>query len=642
MADLPSGTVTFLFTDIEGSTRLWEEHPEAMRQALLQHDDLLRACIESHGGRVFKTMGDAFCAVFANPRGAIETILASQQRLPALGLQVGDELQPLRVRMALHTGVAEERDGDYFGPPLNRIARLLAIGRGGQVLLTAATRELLAGNLPRGATLQERGSHRLRDLSQPEQVYQLLHPSLRAVFPPLRSLSTHPNNLPHQLTSFIGREKEIEQLDALLGRSRLVTLTGSGGCGKTRLALHVAAELLEAYPDGVWLVELAALSDPALVPQSVASVFGLKEEPGRPILQTLGDYLRSRRLLLALDNCEHLRSACAELAGSLLRQCSQVRILASSREGLGIAGEQIYRVPSLSLPDPHGSESVESLLASEAARLFLDRALLQRADFTLTGKSAGALAQICCRLDGIPLAIELAAARVRSLSVGEIRAGLDDRFRLLTGGSRTALPRQRTLRSLLDWSSDLLTGAEQALLQRVSVFASGWTLAAAEEVCSDCGLRIADCGLGDGTPEPGHSAIRPPASRVPAQSAIEEWKILDLLTSLCDKSLVVAEQRQGATRYRLLETVRQYARDRLLEGGDGATWRERHLAHYLALAEEFEPQLRGPEQTEWLERQEAEHDNERAALQLGLESEDGADAGLRLAGALAWFGLIRG
>src|SRR5262245_22338908 len=327
MPDLPSGTVTFLFTDIEGSTRLWEAHPEAMREALLQHDDLLRACIESHGGYVFKTVGDAFCAVFANPRGAVETVLASQQWLPALSLTTPDGQQPLKVRMALHTGVVEERDGDYFGQPLNRVARLLAIGHGGQVLLSAATQELVRDNLPPDVSLTDLGEHRLKDLGRPETVFQLGHPELAADFPPLRSLDNPElkHNLPRQPTSFIGREKELAEVQALLGRTSLLTLTGAGGCGKTRLALQVAADLLDGCGDagthvsGCWLVELAPSSDPALVPQAVAGALGLKEEPGKNLTQTVVEYLKPKQLVLLLDNCEHLLEACAKLADALLR-----------------------------------------------------------------------------------------------------------------------------------------------------------------------------------------------------------------------------------------------------------------------------------------------------------------------------------
>ena len=454
------------------------------------------------------------------------------------------------------------------------------------------------------------GRVRLRDLAGAEDVWQLCHAELPSLFPALRSLDSTPNNLPLQLTSFIGREKEIAAANALLGKSRLLTLTGSGGCGKTRLALHIAAVALDTFPDGVWLVELAALAGPELVPQTVAVVLGLREEPGRPFTQTLTDFLKSRHLLLVLDNAEHLLAACAQLTDAVLGQCPQVVLLVSSREGLGIAGELTYRVPSLSLPDPARDISPESLVPFESVRLFVERAQSHSPQFAVSARNAPALASVCCRLDGIPLALELAAARIRSMSLEEINQRLDHRFRLLTGGSRTALPRQQTLRSLIDWSYDLLQSTEQALLRRLAVFAGGWTLEAAEQVC--------------------------------AGEDVDSGAMLDLHASLSDKSLVMAEERDGATRYRLLETVRQYARDRLLESGQGESWRDRHLNFFLSLAEEAEPQLTGADQQAWLDRLDADHDNLRAASAWSSSSGANADRQLRLAGALWRFWAVRG
>ena len=597
MSVLPTGTVTFLFTDIQGSTKLWEQHPEAMRPALARHDTLLRQAIEDNEGVVFKTIGDAFCAAFATAPNALSAALAAQQQCHA---EVWSQPLTLKVRMALHTGAAEARDNDYFGQPLNRTARLLAIGHGGQVLVSAATQELTRDTLPPTVALREVGEHRLRDLGRPELVFQLLHPDLPADFAPLRSLDNPdtPNNLPEQVTSFIGREKELASIQDALAKSRLLTLTGSGGSGKSRLALQAAADLLETYPDGVWLVELAPLADPLLVAQTVANVLGVQEETGKPILTTLAENLKGKKLLLLLDNCEHVLDTSAKLADTLIRACPDIRILATSREGLGIAGETTYRVPSLSLPDPRQTQTAQSLSQFEAVQLFIARALQTQPDFAVTNQNAPALASICFRLDGIPLAIELAAARARSLSVEDINSKLDQRFRLLTGGSRTALPRQQTLRSLIDWSYDLLNDAEKALLCRLSVFAGGWTLAAAEAVCTG--------------------------------GAVEEWEALDFLTSLCDKSLVVAEPSGTTTRYRMLETVRQYARDRLLESGDGAAYRDRHLAYFLAWAEEMEPQIDSLRMGEILDRFEAELDNFRAALEWSGDAPRHAESGLRL------------
>ncbi|HZO88686.1 MAG TPA: adenylate/guanylate cyclase domain-containing protein, partial [Chthonomonadaceae bacterium] len=464
---MDSGTLTFLFTDIEGSTRLWEQHPEAMRSALARHDVLLQEAIEQHSGHVFKTIGDAFCAAFDAAPSALAAALSAQRALASEDWQAPIRL---RVRMALHTGAAEARGGDYFGPPLNRVARMLAAGHGGQVLLSQAACDLLGDALPEGVSLRDLGRHRLRDLQQSEHLYQLLHPNLPADFPPLRSLEAFAHNLPVQLTSFIGREKEMEEIKRLLSTAHLLTLTGSGGCGKTRLALQVAADRVEEYADGVWLVELAAIADLGLVPQTVAVALGVSEEPNRPLGETLANYLRPKSLLLVLDNCEHLLTACAQLADTLLRTCPKVRILASSREGLGLLGEALYHVPSLSLPDEKRLPTLEQLSQYEAVRLFVERAVLSRPDFAVTAQNAASVVQICSRLDGIPLAIELAAARARALAVEQLAQRLDDRFRLLTGGSRTALPRQQTLRALIDWSYDLLSEAERTLLRRLSVF----------------------------------------------------------------------------------------------------------------------------------------------------------------------------
>ena len=610
----PTGTVTFLFTDIEGSTQLWERQPDVMRPALARHDRLLRAAIEQCGGYVFKTIGDAFCAAFAT---ASDALAAASEAQKALGAESWEMDAPLRVRMALYSGAAEDRDGDYFGQPLNRVARLLAAGHGGQVLLSLTAQELIQDALPPNVTLLDLGEHRLKDLGRPERVFQLLHPDLPHEFPPLRSLNNPHllNNLPQQISSFIGRAEEVARIEALLGKTRLLTLTGMGGTGKTRLALQVAANLLTGEGDGVWLTELAPLADPALVPQAVAQTLGIREEAGRPISRTLTEALKEKRLLLVLDNCEHVLDACASLASDLLRACPQVHILASSREALGIAGEQTFRVPSLSLPDPKKTPTAEDVAGCEAVRLFAERARQVQPHFAVSDENAAAVADICRRLDGIPLALELAAARVRSLAVEEINARLGSRFRLLTGGSRTALPRQQTLRALIDWSYDLLLDTEKATLARLSVFVGDWDLEAAEAVCA------------------GEDA---------ESVGVEDWEVLDLVTALADKSLLVVEQRDERMRYRLLETVRQYAADRLLEGGGGAGARDRHRDYFLGLAEEADAGTRGPEQATWLDRLEAEHDNLRAALDWCREDEAGAGAGLRLAKAMYRFWRVRG
>ena len=581
--DLPTGTVTFLFTDIEGSTHLLQQLGDDYAGVLAQHQRLLRDAFGENGGHEVDTQGDSFFIAFGGARDAAAAAIAAQR---AIATHPWPEGVSLRVRMGLHTGEAAIReDGGYVGIDVHRSARICSAGHGSQILLSQATRSLIENELPEGASLQSLGEHRLKDLQHPEQIFQLSHRDLPSDFPPLKSLDDLPNNLPIQLTSFIGRESEIAEVEGLLAETRFLTLTGSGGCGKTRLGLQVAAGLVEQFPDGVWVVELASLSDPDLVPQETASVLGVREGQSGSLMDTLLNYLKSRGMLLMLDNCEHLIDACRTLADTLLRSCPNLKILAASREALGIAGERAWRVPSLSLPDPQNLETLKAstLTQYEAVRLFIDRAVAVQSSFAVTERNASALAQLCHRLDGIPLALELAAARAKVLSVEEISARLDDRFRLLTGGSRTALPRQQTLRSAIDWSYNQLSEKERVLFNRTSVYMGGWTLAAAEAIC--------------------------------AGGEIEEYNILDLLTSLVDKSLVVTKEEEGRTRYYLLETVRQYARDKLLESGEGVDLRNHHLEWYLDLAERSEPGLRGPDQVEWQKRLEIEHDNLRTALE---------------------------
>jgi predicted ATPase/class 3 adenylate cyclase/Tfp pilus assembly protein PilF len=606
---LPTGTLTFLFTDIEGSTALWDCHPVAMQAALARHDALFEEVLARHGGRQVKERGegDSIFAVFTSPSAALAAACALQQALLA---EPWPPEAPLRVRMGLHTGEAALRGIGYYGVTVNRTARIRSLAHGGQILLSQATRDLLRDALPEGVGLPSLGHQVLKGLERPEEVFQVLHPHLPADFPPLPAPAAPTTNLPVQPTSFIGREREQAEVRALLGRSPLVTLTGAGGAGKTRLALALAAELVDRYPDGVWLVELAALAEPGLVPGAVAQALGVREEPGRPLLATLTDYLQERRLLLVLDNCEHLVEPCAELATALLRACPHLRLLATSREALEAAGERLYRVPSLAIADPDHLPPPEQLSQYEAVQLFLERAQARRADFTLTRQNARAVAQICARLDGLPLAIELAAARVSVLSVEGIAVRLDDRFRLLTGGPRTALPRQQTLRAALDWSHDLLAEPERVLLRRLGVFASGWTLEAAEAACA-----------GEG---------------------VEAWEVLDLLGTLINKSLVLPEERDGEARYRLLETVRQYALERLQAAAEVVSTQHRHLRWCLALAEHAEVASRGPEERAWLDRLEREHSNLRTALTWSILDGGSPSTGAQLAAELQRFWSVRG
>lgn len=599
------GIVTFLFTDIEGSTRLWEREPERMRPALARHDALARTAIERHRGVIVKMAGDGAHAAFDDPLDAVAGALELQQALADPQTTHGITF---RVRCGLHAGAVERRDNDFFGSAVNRAARITGVAHGGQVLLSEAVAVLIRDRLPADVSLRDLGSVRLRDLAEAERIYQVVHPQLRADFPALRALEATPNNLPEQLTSFVGRERELAEIAKSLDDSRLLTLLGVGGIGKTRLSLQVAAEMLDEFPDGVWLVEFAPLTDAQLVPQAVASVLGVKEEAGSPLVDALKKHVKDRQLLLILDNCEHLVHACAELAKLLLEAGRGLKILASSREHLHLSGEATYPVPGLAVPDILETITPAALTQYESVRLFIDRAVAAQPAFAVTDQNAVVVGEVCRRLDGIPLAIELAAARVRALSVENIAARLNDRFRLLTSGSRTALPRQQTLRALIDWSYDLLDQRERAVLRRLAVFAGGWTLDAVEAVAADGDVRESD--------------------------------VLDLLTHLVEKSLVVVEA--GGGRYRLLDTVRQYAQERLTESGEEDSARMRHLACYVALAEKASPQLTGPQQGVWLSRLDLERENILGAHEYCARVAGGAELGLRLASAVKRYWIFRG
>jgi predicted ATPase/class 3 adenylate cyclase len=608
MTGLPTGTVTFLFTDIEGSTELLQHLGDhRYSEVLAEHQTLLRAVFEERNGREVDTQGDAFLVAFPRARDAVAAAVMAQQALMKHPWADGASL---RVRMGLHTGEPVSAHGRYVGLDVHRVARICAAGHGGQILLSQSTRELVATDPPLGISLRDLGEHRLKDLAAPQRLFQVVTMDLPADFPALQSLDLLPNNLPRQLTSFVGREQEIAQVKRGLSTAYLVTLTGTGGAGKTRLALQVAADLLDQFPDGVWLAQLAPLSEPTLVPKAVASALGIPEQPGRPLTETVVAYLRPRAPLLLLDNCEHLLQACANLAHALLQTCPNLRILATSREQLGTTGELTYRVPSLSLPDLTHPPPLEALTQYEAVRLFFDRASAIAPEFIVTSKNARAVTQICRRLEGIPLAIELTAARVKVLTMEQIAARLEDGFRLLTGGGRMALPHHQTLRATMDWSYALLSEQERTAFRRLSVFAGGWSVDAAEAVCAGGG--------------------------------IDATSILDLLTSLVDKSLAIVEERHGLAWYRLLATVREYASERLVEANEAHMVRRNHSNWYITLAEEVEPKLRGPDQVRWLDRLEDEHDNLRGALDFCKGEGDGADRAARLASALRWFWSFRG
>jgi predicted ATPase/class 3 adenylate cyclase len=608
VASPPTGTVTFLFTDIEGSTKMWERSPQAMQASLARHDEILRRAIEEHGGYVFKTVGDAFCCAFPTAPDALEAALDAQRLL--LEERWG-ESDPLRVRMALHMGAAEERDGDYFGPPVNRVARLLSAAHGGQVLLSAATHEMVRDQLPPGMNLAELGEHRLKDLFRPERVFQLVSPDLPSEFPPLRTLDAYRNNLPLQPTPLVGREKEVSEVrDLLRGEeTHLLTLTGPGGIGKTRLALQAAADLLDGFSDGTFFTPLATLTEAQLFLPAVAESLGVRETGEQPLDESLKVYLHERRLLLVLDNFEQVLGA-APTVTELVAGAPGLKVLATSRAPLGLYGEKEYAVPPLSVPDVRHLPDLKSLSQYEAVRLFIERAKSAKADFEVTEESAPAVAEICVRLDGLPLAIELAAARIKMLPPKAMLQRIGSRLKLLTGGARDLPERQRTLRGAIEWSFALLEEGEQLLFGRLAVFSGGRALEAIEAICDAEGDLLMDAFEG--------------------------------VSSLLDKSLLRQEEGHNSEpRFVMLETVHEFAREKLEKSAEAEEIKRVHAQYFLTLAEEAYPELRGPHQLEWLERLEAEHDNMRTALSWALERKE-VEAALRLGSTLSLLWSVRG
>jgi predicted ATPase/class 3 adenylate cyclase len=595
---VPAEVVTLLFTDVVGSTQLWETAPTAMSKALARHDQILRSAIESAGGEVFKTVGDAFCAAFSEPSDALASALSSQL---AFAAEPWPKQVTLTVRIGIHSGPCERRDEDYFGPTVNRAARLRSVAHGGQVVLTEATANLLRAVLPEGVVLRDLGEHRLKDLVRPERVFQLEADGLQVRFPPLRSVDNPEtgSNLPARLTRFVGRRQELSKTRELLAKSRLVTLTGAGGCGKTSLAIEGASDL-----DGVWFVDLSSLEEEEQVAPRVASVLGVRALEDRPVTEVLLEALSDRRILIVLDNCEHLIGACAKLSNAILRCCKEIRILATSREPLGIEGEEVYRVPSLSLPPDDTAIDVRVACDSEAVELFVDRAVPHRPGFSLHEGNARSVVTICRRLDGIPLALELAATRLETFSVQELEANLDDRFRLLTKGRRTALPRHQTLRALVEWSYDLLVEPEREVLRRASVFAGGFTPVEALAVFAD--------------------------------GNVDQLSLIDVLQSLVQKNLIqLDEAAEPLVRYRLLETIRQFAAEELVEHGEEAAARSSHAEAFLSLAESASPHLWKKERLEWLARLNADRENLNAAIQYLLSDRTAGHLAMRFVIAMS-------
>jgi predicted ATPase/class 3 adenylate cyclase len=618
--------VTFLLTDVEGSTAHWERDPEAMRQALARHDLLFEAAVRQHRGVHIRPRGegDSRFAVFAEAPDAVTAALTIQRTFTA---EPWPTVQPLKIRVGLHTGEAELRDGDYYGLAVNRCARLRGIGHGGQVLLSEATARLVRDHLPGAASLLDRGQHRLRDLIQPEHVFELTAPELPRELPPLASLDTRRHNLPVQPASLLGREREVADVRAVLLRDdvRLVTLTGPGGTGKTRLSVQVAAELIDHFEDGVYFVALATIAEPALVPSTIAQALELRDTGGRPVAESLAVFLRDRHLLLVLDNFEQILAAGPAVA-ELLTAAPGLKVLVTSRAPLQIRGEHEYAVSPLAFPARGRPAPAPALAQYAAVALFVERAQAVRPELAVTDDNAPAVAEICARLDGLPLAIELAAARVRTLSPEAMLRRLERRLPLLTGGARDLPAHQQTLRDAIAWSYDLLSEAEQQLFRRLGVFAGGWTLEAAETVCD-----------GGTSGEPRIASVKPEHSPlVPVDS------ILDRLDSLTAKNLVLQQQMaDGEPRFSMLETIREYAVEQLEATGELELIRRRHASLFLAFAEEAEPHLHTARQTAWLRRLDPEHDNLRAALAWSRLGDDG-EIGLRIAGALCWFWILHG
>jgi predicted ATPase/class 3 adenylate cyclase len=615
MSELPTGTVTFLFTDIEGSTKLWERYPDAMRIALARHDDILRSAIETHGGRVFKTIGDAFCAVFPTAPPALASALTIQRALEQESWREG---RGIRVRVALHTDACETRAGDYFGMPLNRVARLRSAGHGGQILLSHQTAELVRDTLPPDVTLRDLGKHRLKDLTRPENIYQLNAPDLPRSFAPLQTLDYRPNNLPISPTSLIGRERDVALVVGMYRRQacRLVTLTGPGGVGKTRLGLQVGADLLDDFPDGVFFVPLAALSDPTLVVSSIAQALDLHEEAEHPVLDTLREWFKDKQSFLILDNFEHVVEAAPTVA-ELLAGCSRLSVLVTSQSPLQLQGEHVYDVSPLGIPRSGPSPSVERLREFAAVRLFRERAEAARADFVVASENGPAVAEICARLEGLPLAIELAAARVRTLTPQTMLQQLDRRLPLLTGGGRDRPARHQTMRNAIAWSYVLLSESQKNLFRQLSVFVDGCTLEAVSAVCT---------------------------------SVIDsEMATLDALTPLVDHSLVQAVvQPDGTSRFVMLETIREYAHEALQKhaeeqlnaSNDMSYVRDRHRDWFIQWVQSADGRLRTPEQSKVVIELDADQGNLRAALQWCLQTD--AYLGVRLAGHLWLYWRQRG
>jgi predicted ATPase/class 3 adenylate cyclase/Tfp pilus assembly protein PilF len=600
----PSGTVTFLFTDIEGSTKLAQENDVTYLASLGKHHKILYDVVDRNNGFVFKIVGDAFCCAFAESHDAMRAAVESQAKLCAEDW--GDSV--IRVRMGIHSGNAEWNGKDYMGyMTLARTNRVMSSAYGNQILISNDVRNKLAEANLAEVSFRDLGERRLKDLIQPMRLFQIVSPDIPSEFPPLKTLDARPNNLPVQLTSFIGREKELSEIKKLLSSTRLLTLLGSGGTGKTRLALQAGADMIDEFANGVWIAELAEISDPSKLAQTVLRALGTEEKPAMSMYETLAEFLKDKQILLILDNCEHVIDECSHLAEVLQSKCQKLKILATSREALKCSGEQTYNIPSLAHPQRAEKMSPEKLSQYEAVRLFIERALLVNPGFRVTNENAPSLAEVCARLDGIPLAIELAAARMKALSVEKIHARLDDRFALLTAGRRTALPRQQTLKALIDWSYDLLPDEEKTLWKRLSVFSGGFSLEAAEEICSDDDL--------------------------------DKYIILDCVSNLAEKSILIYDD--STERYKMLETIHQYGTDLLKNKDEHDALHKKHLSYFMNVAVQQSKRSKGTDQSQAFALIESDHGNIQSALSYALASGDFLGAA-EMATSVSYFWIIRG
>ena len=615
LKNIPTGNVTFLFTDIEGSTRLAQEFPESLPSAIEKHHAIIDKAIESNNGFVFEKVGDSFCCAFENAEEAVKAAIQIQINLSDEVCELfGQERKncEIKVRIGIHSGNAEWNGNTYMGYiTLARTARVMSAAYGEQILISNDAYELCFPKPGFGKeegeskiSFRDLGVRRLKDVIEPIRLFQVVSKDLRVEFPPLKTLDARPNNLPVQLSGFIGRADEIKHAKELLKDNRLLTLTGFGGLGKTRFSLQVAADLIDEFANGVWFVDLAAVSNPVFLAITIINDLGLKEEQKKSPEETLGYYLKDKEILIILDNCEQIIGSCAKLTENLLMTCPKLKVIATSREALNCKGEQTYRIPPLTLPDPDHKYTPEQLTQYESVRLFIERALAVNPKFRVTNENAPALAEVCLRLDGIPLAVELAATRTKILSVEKIYERLDDRFNLLTGGRRTALPRQQTLRALIDWSYDLLSENEKILWSRLSVFSGGWTLDAAEEVCSD--------------------------------ETISKHDILDLLSQLTEKSVIIYDETKD--RYRILESLKQYGIEKL---SDGKEIFLQHLNYFLELSKKAKPELLGENTKFWMHKIEADHSNFISAIEWSVRNEN-SEKGILTAAALGRFWNITG